>query len=116
MFKKVLTSVILATVLIFSASAVYAAIPSTDTYVFTYGGEDIYVKAGSFYRTDKNSHPETPPQFECDLIYVRNGNVVDSYHAKFWTRGLAVMNYRGKSDTSNFAQQLYEAICFAILR
>lgn len=111
MLKNIFAAV-LAVSLIFTATAAVAATPRNDTFVMSYGSLDIYVKAGSLYRTDGGGNYDAAPQFECDLINVnRQSGRTKTYHAKFIAKGMTVMQYEGRSDTSDFANSLYEAIC-----
>lgn len=110
--KKILTSMILAVSLIFCMASVYAATPNSDTYVLTYGNLDVYVKAGSLYRTDGGGYVDAAPQFECVLINInRSSGRTKTYHATFVAKGMVLMEYEGIIDTSDFASELYEAIC-----
>ena len=75
---------------------------------------DFYEKIfnGGNFGSGFNFQCNAAPQFECDLIDVnRQSGKTKTYHAKFIARGMTVMQYEGQSDTSDFANSLYEAIC-----
>ena len=93
------------------------AAPMEDTCVLELDEVKVYVKKGSFKRTDGGGYVDAAMEFECDLIVediVHNRK--REFHADFLAKGMAIMRYDdGKSDTTEVADLLYNAISEKIL-
>lgn len=107
-FVASIVAVLAATLFVLDAARAQAAYPPKDTWVLTWDGTSLFVKAGSLDYTP--SHVDAAPEFGFTLII--NGDEARCY---FRARGYAVLYVEGEmvgdSHSNRFVEVLYNSIC-----